>query len=345
MTVNYEGLRPLKLLGSLLEVVRIFFRKNGFKIEWKPNQAHTYTGDMTYEFPAPDTDTTTSDILVSEKSEQTLKNKTINFNPLVGGNTAQDVPLSSMKTDNTQAGKVIMRDGSGVMTHGQVAESQLASGLADKINAKAEQSDVEDLQDEVVTLNAAVAAKASNNTVSALEDRVETLEAGGGVDLSSVEGRLDDLEADPVTKTYVDGQISGLINSAPATLDTLKEIADQLAADESVAAALATTVGTKASQSDLTAESTTRAAADTALSGRVNTLEAYGFYSATWYAADGATKTISHNLGRYVEVFIYDSNGQLIHIDNVMCIHNSLVLTASQAPDAANWEVKYRKAQ
>lgn len=170
----------MRLLGSLLEVVRIFFRKDGKKIEWKPNQSHTYAADMTYEFPAPDTATTTSDILVSENSQQTLTNKTINFNPLVGGNTAQDVPLSSIKTDNTQANKVVMRDGSGVMTHGQVAESQLASTLSDKINAKAEQSDVEELQDDVATLNSAVAAKASNNTVSALEDRVEVLEAGGG---------------------------------------------------------------------------------------------------------------------------------------------------------------------
>lgn len=202
MSNIYEGLRPLKLLGSLLEVVRIFFRKDGKKIEWKPNQSHTYAADMTYEFPAPDTATTTSDVLVSENSQQTLTNKTFNFNPMVGGNTAQDIPLSAMKTDNTQANKIVMRNGSGVMTHGQVAESQLETVLSDKINAKAEQSDVETLQDDVATLTSAVAAKASNNTVSALEDRIEVLEAGGGGGGGSIEVVNSDwVTADGTSKT------------------------------------------------------------------------------------------------------------------------------------------------
>lgn len=200
MTTIYEGLRPLKLLGSLLEVVRIFFRKDGKKIEWKPNQSHTYAADMTYEFPAPDTATTESDILVSEKSEQTLKNKTINFNPLVGGNTAQDIPLSAMKTDNTQSGKVVMRDGSGVMTNGLITSSHLDATLSSTISGKAEQSDLEAVEDDVAVLQSAVAAKASNNTVSALEDRVEVLEAGGGgAALESV--NTDWVTADGTSKT------------------------------------------------------------------------------------------------------------------------------------------------
>lgn len=45
---------------------------------------------------------------------------------------------------------------------------------------------------------------------------------------------------------YVRGEIASLVNSAPGTMDTLGEIATLLAADESTATALATTVGTKA---------------------------------------------------------------------------------------------------
>jgi phage-related tail fiber protein len=48
------------------------------------------------------------------------------------------------------------------------------------------------------------------------------------------------------SKSYTDTAIANLVNSAPATLDTLKEIADQLANDESAAAALTAVVGTKA---------------------------------------------------------------------------------------------------
>jgi phage-related tail fiber protein len=48
------------------------------------------------------------------------------------------------------------------------------------------------------------------------------------------------------TKDFVNSAISNLVNSAPETLDTLKEIADQLTKDESAAAALTTAVSTKA---------------------------------------------------------------------------------------------------
>lgn len=48
-----------------------------------------------------------------------------------------------------------------------------------------------------------------------------------------------------VTDSRIDTKIAALVNSAPGALDTLGEIATALAADESAAAALATTVGNK----------------------------------------------------------------------------------------------------
>jgi len=51
---------------------------------------------------------------------------------------------------------------------------------------------------------------------------------------------------DAATKAYTDLQINNLVNGAGAAYDTLKEIADLLVADESTAAALATTVASKA---------------------------------------------------------------------------------------------------
>jgi hypothetical protein len=47
------------------------------------------------------------------------------------------------------------------------------------------------------------------------------------------------------TQSYVDTKITNLINAAPAALDTLGEIATQLASDETAAGALTTLVGTK----------------------------------------------------------------------------------------------------
>jgi len=386
----YEGLRPLKLLGSLLEVVRVFFRKDGFKIEWKPNQAHTYSGDMTYEFPAPDSATTVSDVLVSENSSQTVTNKALNF--AAGGNVATDLPLSSLKADEDARNKVILRNSVGVPVNALIGQQHLDGALTDVISGKV---NVSALTTETTARQAADAA---------LSTRVGTLEEGGGVDVSALTSetsartaadsalgtRIDgeasaritadgalgtriDTEvtartsavASAVTTaaSYTDAQVAALVNSAPATLDTLKEIADQLAADESAAAALVTTVGTKATASALTSETSARTAADSALGTRIDTeasaraaadwtlttrFSALEFGSAVWYPADGATKTITHPYNSInLEVHILDVDNELIYIDSVKSpALNTLVLRASVAPAASTyWTIFYRKLQ
>lgn len=70
--------------------------------------------------------------------------------------------------------------------------------------------------------------------------------------------RLDDLEmsissAIITAKNYTDLKISDLIDGAPETLDTLKEIADVLADNEDVMNALNSAIALKANASDLTA--------------------------------------------------------------------------------------------
>lgn len=52
-------------------------------------------------------------------------------------------------------------------------------------------------------------------------------------------------------KTYTDTKISALINGAPETLDTLKELADAIESSKSVEEALNKAIGTKASETDL----------------------------------------------------------------------------------------------
>ena len=59
------------------------------------------------------------------------------------------------------------------------------------------------------------------------------------------------------SETYVSTQINNLINNAPGTLDTLKEISDQLAVDQSAVGTLTTLVNTKASSASLATVATT----------------------------------------------------------------------------------------
>lgn len=54
-------------------------------------------------------------------------------------------------------------------------------------------------------------------------------------------------------KTYTDNKIADLINGAPETMDTLKEVADAISANKTVVEALNEAIGTRAKEADLTA--------------------------------------------------------------------------------------------
>ena len=72
-------------------------------------------------------------------------------------------------------------------------------------------------------------------------------------------------QATTYTKTETDGRIQAVVGAAPIALDTLVEIAEQLASDESAAAALVTAVSLKAPQ-----ETTyTKTEVDTAISNAI----------------------------------------------------------------------------
>ena len=54
-------------------------------------------------------------------------------------------------------------------------------------------------------------------------------------------------------KSYADKKVAALVNGAPETMDTLKEVSDALDANKNVVDALNAAIGNKANQSDLTA--------------------------------------------------------------------------------------------
>ena len=96
---------------------------------------------------------------------------------------------------------------------------------------------------------------------------------------TAIDGRLDALEADPVTKAqvdagdqaskdYADQKIADLINGAPGMLDTLKELADAIAAGETVSQGLLSQIGQANTRIDQ--EITNRTNADQVLDAKID---------------------------------------------------------------------------
>jgi hypothetical protein len=97
------------------------------------------------------------------------------------------------------------------------------------------------------------------------------------------------------TESYVTTQITNLINGAPGTLDTLKEIADQLAADESAFSALTSTVASKIGLTSLSV-STTTASGGGSLAYN-NTSGVFTFAPASLPTVNDSTITITAGTG------------------------------------------------
>ena len=92
------------------------------------------------------------------------------------------------------------------------------------------------------------------------------------VDSVQLEGKDADLQSNyAVSKSYVDTKVStavaALVDSAPAALDTLKEIASALGNDANLASTLIASIGVV--QASVTTEAGVRSSADTSLEGKV----------------------------------------------------------------------------
>ena len=129
-----------------------------------------------------------------------------------------------------------------------------------------------DLSSEVS--RALTAEAALQSAVDAEETRAMAEEADIRADFAAA-----DASTLSSAQSYTNQKISDLVNGAPVLLDTLKEIADQLAADESVAAALANTVASNLveakayTDTEVAAEETRALAAESALDARLDILE------------------------------------------------------------------------
>ena len=89
------------------------------------------------------------------------------------------------------------------------------------------------------------------------------------------------------TTTYVDGEVANLVASAPATLDTLNELAAALGDDPNYATTVTTALGLKANSADLATVATTGAYSD--LSGTPTAVSS--FTNDSGYIADVVSDT------------------------------------------------------
>lgn len=187
--------------------------------------------------------------------------------------TSAELPIRQIAV-NTADGKLFIKKNDGT-----ILTFENASAFARAVHTHSI-SDVTGLQSALDTLTSAAAAAqsgadASLKSASNLSDIANTATARTnlGVDSSSeVDSKISTSKS--ASDAYTDAAIAALINGSPATLDTLKEIADALAAGEDVATALTNSIA--------------------AVSSRVDTLEGQNLdsrVSAAQSAADAAQST------------------------------------------------------
>jgi len=155
--------------------------------------------------------------------------------------TSAELPLRQIAL-NTADGKLFIKKNDGT-----ILSFESASAFARAVHSHTI-SDVTGLQSALDTLTSAAAAAqsgadASLKIASNLSDlaSVSAARTNLSVDSSSeVDGKI--ATSKSASDAYTDAAIAALINGSPATLDTLKEIADALAAGSDVATALAESI-------------------------------------------------------------------------------------------------------
>lgn len=160
----------------------------------------------------------------------------------------------------------------------QAADAGLAADIASEASARAAADSAEAaaraaadtaLQGEVDAVEAALAQELLDRAAG---DAAEAAARAAAISAEASARIAGDASTLSSANTYTDGKISDLVNSAPAVLDTLKELADALGSDPNFATTVANQIGSVAA--DLATETSARQAADTALQGEIDAEEA-----------------------------------------------------------------------
>jgi hypothetical protein len=198
-----------------------------------------------------------------------------------GDELALDADLEAEKTRAQAAEAANAAAISAEQSRAQAAEAGLASDIADEetraLAAEAALSAAV-AAEEAARIAAVSAEQAARQAAdSALSGRLDVIEGAG-------EGSVAKAESD--AKAYADQKIADLVASAPAVLDTLKELSDALGGDENFASTVAGQIGAVQAEvdaeesraqaaeaelaSDIAAEETRALAAEAALSSSIS---------------------------------------------------------------------------
>lgn len=160
------------------------------------------------------------------------------------------------------------------------AEITALSASVDEVSDAEHASRVAELNDSSSALTTAFTNADTALSSSAHDQRVALI-AGTASDITALSSSAHTarINLSSSVDTHIDAKLAGLVDSAPATLDTLNELAAALGDDPNVSASFATTLGTKFATADHntysgSASSAFRAeyvAGDTELSGALNT--------------------------------------------------------------------------
>jgi hypothetical protein len=128
----------------------------------------------------------------------------------------------------------------------KASSSQVAADIA--AEATARNTAIATAKSEAISTASSDATNKANNAKSGAEATASTALSNHEADTTNIHGIADTSAL--ATKTYADNAassaVAAVVGAAPESLNTLKELADALTADESTAASLATLVGTKA---------------------------------------------------------------------------------------------------
>lgn len=299
----------MKVFGSISRLVSILFRANSQDITLEPNQGTTYTAARAIQLPPEDANA----VLVSADSTQTLSNKTISG----ASNTLSNISLTASVT-----GVLPVANGgtnsSTTLNNNRVIQS---SGGA------------------LVEAAAITAARALISDANG----IPTQSATTSTELGYVSG----------VTSAIQTQLNGKVAKAGDTMTGSLILANQTALQlQELTSNGTNTTSLLANASIASSHSYTFPGALPGTSGFVLASDTSGnlswvsnsaltSFKATWLAADGATKTVTHNLGSQdVIVQLYDNSTlQTIEVDTVVRTDaNTVTLTSSETP-AVSWRV------
>lgn len=323
----------MKLYGSLTRLVNLVFRRNGFDVTWRPNAGTTYTAARDLQGPAGDSD----QVLASATSVTTFTNKT--FDADGAGNSITNIENADIK-----AGAAI---DAAKIHNGTVSNTEF--GFLDGVT-----SSIQTQLDAKVTGPASATdealARFDGTTGKLVQNSVVTV-SDAGVASGFTQLNVDNLRLDgnTLSSTDTNGNIvldpdgTGDVRAVGALRsDTALVLEETGAGTDTITLQAPASIAASYTLTLPVDDGTPNQVLTTNGSGVLSwTSSAFQSFEADWVTADGATKTITHNLGTLdIQVEIYDTDdGSTIWVDSVVRTDtNTLDLTASEAP-ADTWRV------